>query len=136
MRVICRIRLDEPERRVERIIDLEAFTKDDLPHRVTTRRYRHAESGANTAMIASVQSSATQTLFPAGMPRNSARAALTIFVNGLCSALGCSQSGMVATGTNADETNVTGNRIVKPNAFAASGDEDERPIRANTQENA
>src|SRR4029079_4590156 len=87
-------------------------------------------------MIASVQSSATQTLFPAGMPRNSARAALTIFVNGLCSAIGCSQLGIVWTGKNADETNVTGNRIVKPKAFAASGEDDESPMKAKTQENA
>src|SRR6185503_2409921 len=119
----------------EWVLDLEAATKDD-PHLVTTRRYRHAESGAKTAMIASVQSSATQTLFPAGMPRNSARAALTIFVNGLCSAIGCSQLGIVWTGTNADETNVTGNRIVNPNAFAASGEDDESPMKANTHEKA
>jgi hypothetical protein len=47
-------------------------------------------------------------------------------VNGLCSAIGWSQLGIVATGTNADETNVTGKRIVNPYAFDASGDEDER----------
>src|SRR2546430_3529800 len=57
-------------------------------------------------------------------------------VNGLCSAIGWSQLGIVATGTNAEETNVTGNRIVKPYAFDASGEEDERPMKANTQEKA
>ena len=44
--------------------------------------------------------------------------------------------GIVATGTKADDTNVTGKRIVNPYAFDASGDEDERPMKANTQENA
>ena len=87
-------------------------------------------------MIASVHTSASQTLSPAGRPRNSARAAFTMYVNGLCSAIGWSQLGIVSTGTNADETNVIGNRIVKPYAFDASGDEDESPMKAKTQENA
>ena len=37
--------------------------------------------------------------------------------------------------TNADDTNVTGKRIVKPKAFAASGD-DASAMNANTHENA
>jgi hypothetical protein len=57
-------------------------------------------------------------------------------VNGLFSATGSSHDGMLSTGTNADDTNVTGNRIVKPNAFDASGDEAIRPISAKTHENA
>jgi hypothetical protein len=52
-------------------------------------------------MIAIVQTEASQTLLPAGIPRNSARAASTMVVNGLCSAIGWSQLGIVATGTNA-----------------------------------
>src|SRR6476659_10578019 len=87
-------------------------------------------------MIASVQSSASQTSFPAGIPRKSARAALTMYVKGLCSAIGWSQLGIESTGTNADETNVTGKRIVNPYAFAASGDEAVSPMNANTHENA
>ena len=87
-------------------------------------------------MIAIVQTSASQTSLPAGIPRNRARAASTMVVNGLCSAIGWSQLGIVSTGTNAEETNVTGNRIVKPYAFDASGEEDERPMKANTQEKA
>ena len=70
------------------------------------------------------------------MSTKSARAASTIVVNGLYSAMGWSQSGIVSTGTNADETNVTGKRMVNPNAFAASGDDAVSPMKANTQENA
>ena len=40
-----------------------------------------------------------------------------MYVNGLCSAIGCSQLGIESTGTNADETKVTGKRIVNPYAF-------------------
>src|SRR5690349_8140319 len=87
-------------------------------------------------MIASVQSTASQTSLPAGTPRNSARAASTMVVNGLCSAIGCSQLGILSTGTNADETNVSGKRTVNPYAFDASGDEEERPMKAKTHENA
>src|SRR5436190_2611609 len=87
-------------------------------------------------MIATVQTTASQTSFPAGIPRKSARAASTIVVNGLCSAIGCSQLGIESTGTNAEETNVRGKRIVNPYAFEASGDDDERPMNANTHENA
>jgi hypothetical protein len=57
-------------------------------------------------------------------------------VNGLAEATPWSQLGIVSTGTNADETNVSGKMIVKPYAFDASGDDAMRPIRANTQENA
>ena len=41
---------------------------------------------------------------------NSARTASTIVVNGLFSAKGCSHDGIDWTGTNADDTNVSGNR--------------------------
>ena len=44
----------------------------------------------------------------------SARAASTIVVNGLCSATGCSHEGIDSTGTNADDTNVSGTMIVNP----------------------
>jgi hypothetical protein len=39
-------------------------------------------------------------------------------VNGLCSATGWSQLGIESTGTNAEDTNVTGKRTVKPTALA------------------
>jgi hypothetical protein len=42
----------------------------------------------------------------------------------------------VATGTKADDTKVTGKRIVNPYAFDASGEDDERPMKANTHEKA
>ena len=57
------------------------------------------------------QATASQTSLPAGVPTNSARAALTMIVNGLCSAIGWSQAGIESTGTKADETKVSGNRI-------------------------
>ena len=44
--------------------------------------------------------------------------------------------GIDSTGTNADETNVSGKRIVKPNAFAVSGDDENSPMSAKTHENA
>jgi hypothetical protein len=43
---------------------------------------------------------------------------------------------MVSTGTKAEETNVNGKRMVNPYAFDASGEEAERPMKANTQEKA
>jgi hypothetical protein len=48
------------------------------------------------------------------VPRKSARAASTIVENGLCSAKGCSQLGIVSTGMKADEMKVIGNRNVNP----------------------
>jgi hypothetical protein len=57
-------------------------------------------------------------------------------VNGLCSAIGWSQLGIDETGTNADDTKVTGKRTVKPMALAASGDEAVSPTNANTHEDA
>jgi hypothetical protein len=59
-----------------------------------------------------------------------------MYVNGLCSAIGWSQPGIEATGTNADETNVSGKRIVNPYAFAASGYDAVSPMNANTHEKA
>ena len=87
-------------------------------------------------MIAIAQTIESHTAFPAGVPTKSARAALTIVVNGLCSANGCSHPGIESTGTNADEMNVIGNRIVKPYAFDASGDDAVSPMNAKTYENA
>jgi hypothetical protein len=57
-------------------------------------------------------------------------------VNGLTFATVSSQLGIDASGTNADETNVSGKRIVNPYAFDASGDDADRPMKANTQEKA
>ena len=57
-----------------------------------------------------------------------------MIVNGLFSATGWSQLGIDFTGTNADETNVSGKRIVKPYAFAASGEDAASPTKAKTHE--
>ena len=70
------------------------------------------------------------------MSTKSARTALTIFVNGLFSAIDWSHDGIDSTGTNADDTNVSGKRIVNPNAFAASADDAVSPMNAKTHENA
>ena len=87
-------------------------------------------------MMASDQTTASQMSLPAGVSRKRARAASTIVVNGLFSATGSSQLGIDSTVTKADETNVTGKRIVKPYALDASGDEAVSPMKANTHEKA
>jgi hypothetical protein len=57
-----------------------------------------------------------------------------MIVNGLFLATGCSQLGIDATGTKADDTNVSGKRMVKPYALAASGDEAVNPTNAKSHE--
>src|SRR5918996_4308270 len=94
------------------------------------------DNAAKSAVMTAPQRKASQTSLPAGVSTKSARAASTIVVKGLFSANGCSQPGIVSTGTNADEMKVTGKRIVKPYAFAASGEDAESPMNANTHENA
>jgi hypothetical protein len=87
-------------------------------------------------MRPSAQTTAAQTSLPAGVPRNRARAASTMVVIGLFSAKPCSQPGIDATGTKAEEMKVSGKMIVNPYAFEASGDDEESPMKANTQEKA
>ena len=87
-------------------------------------------------MSPSDQTTASQMLEPAGVPMKSARTASTIAVMGLCSAMGCSQLGIDSTGTKAEETKVSGKMMVKPHAFAASGDDETSPMNAKTQEKA
>ncbi len=87
-------------------------------------------------MITSDQTTAPQTLLPAGWPTHSARIASTRIVNGLISANHFSAAGIDSTGTNADEMNVSGNTAMKPSEFAASGEETIRPSSAKTHENA
>jgi hypothetical protein len=87
-------------------------------------------------MVTTAQTTAPQTSFPAGVSRKRARTASTIVVNGLISATVSSQLGIDPSGTNADETKVSGKRIVNPYAFDASGDDADRPMKANTQEKA
>src|SRR3712207_1345751 len=87
-------------------------------------------------MIAAPQTTAPQTSFPAGVPMKSARVASTIVVNGLCAANASSHDGIDRTGTNAEETKVSGKRIVNPYAFDASGDCAVSPMNAKTHEKA
>ena len=51
-------------------------------------------------------------------------------MNGLASAIGCSQLGSVFVSTNADETNVSGNIQMNPAEFAASTEFTDRPMKA------
>src|SRR3954452_20059764 len=82
------------------------------------------------------QTTAPQTLLPAGAPIHSERIASTTIVNGLISANHCSADGIESTGTNADEMNVSGNTAMKPSELADSGDDTNRPSSAKTHENA
>src|SRR5437764_3932456 len=87
-------------------------------------------------MIASDHRTDSHTLLWGGVPSHSERIASTVIVNGLTFANACSTSGIEATGTNAEEMNVSGNTAMKPAEFAASGEETISPTNANTQENA
>ena len=73
---------------------------------------------------------------PAGASSHSARIASTTTVTGFAAATCSSPSGIDSTGTNADEMNVIGKISVKPTPLAASGEETDSPITANTHENA
>jgi hypothetical protein len=54
----------------------------------TTRRKRQIASAAKTTAMPTDQAIASAMSSPAGVPRNKARTAFTIFVNGLCVAIG------------------------------------------------
>ncbi len=75
-------------------------------------------------------------MLPAGAPSHSWRIASTTIVNGLTSANWRSPSGIEATGTNAEEMNVSGKTAMKPTELAASGEETSSPRSAKTHENA
>ena len=66
-------------------------------------------------------------LLPAGAPIHSARIALTTIVNGLTFANACSTGGRVCTGTNAEDTNVSGKIAMKPIELADSAERREQP---------
>ena len=103
---------------------------------LAARRYRATASGLKTARITNVHTTAPQTLLPAGAPRHRWRIASTTIVNGLTFANACRTGGIVWTGTNADEMNVSGNTAMKPTEFAASAVDTSSPRNANTHENA
>src|SRR6266516_6442962 len=70
----------------------------------------------------------------AGVPSVSARAAEAVTDTGWCSANGWSQSGIVATGTNADEAKTSGAITGNEAACAASGLPIASPTVAKTQD--
>src|SRR5215469_5693452 len=69
-----------------------------------------------------------------GPPRAIARMALTTYVTGWLLAKACSQPGMVAIGTNAEDTNVSGNSQTNPNDCTASSSLMASPVNADTVE--
>jgi hypothetical protein len=54
----------------------------------------------------------------------------------LTSAKACSVEGIDSTGTNAEEMKVRGKMRMKPSDWEASGEDEERPMKAKTQEKA
>jgi hypothetical protein len=66
----------------------------------------------------------------------SERSASVTVVKGLASANCRSPSGIDSAGTNIEDAKVSGNRAVKPIAFAVSGEDEYSPTSAKTQENA
>ena len=62
--------------------------------------------------------------------------ALTTIVKGLASAKSWRAVGIDSTGTKAEETKVSGKMTMKPIDCEASGEDEERPMKAKTQEKA
>ena len=69
-----------------------------------------------------------------GLPIISALTAEAVTETGWCSANGCSQLGMVLTGTNAEEANTSGAITGNAAACAVSGSPTARPTVAKTHE--
>jgi hypothetical protein len=65
-----------------------------------------------------------------GPPRAIARIVLTTKVTGWWLAKACSQPGMDAIGTNAEDTNVSGNSQINPNDCTASSSPMASPVKA------
>src|ERR1700710_3323221 len=82
------------------------------------------------------QTTAPQTLLPAGVPRKSERMASTTIVKGLTSAKVWRAPGIDSTGTKAEETKVSGKMNMKPSDCADSVELAVRPTKAKTQEKA
>src|ERR1700761_3992920 len=104
--------------------------------RTTARLYFATERTAKTAAMPSAQRTAPQTELPAGSPIRRARIALTVIEIGFHSANHCRAAGIVSGGTKAEETKVSGKIRMKPRLWAASGEDEVRPMKAKTQEKA
>ena len=88
-------------------------------------------------MITSDQTTAPQTLLPAGAPSHSAAHRVDDDRERVdFGELPAAPSGIEATGTNAEEMNVSGKTAMKPTELAASGEDTSSPRNANTHENA
>src|SRR5579864_587969 len=69
-----------------------------------------------------------------GPPSAIARIVLTTNVTGWWLAKACNQPGMVAIGTNAEDTNVSGNSQINPNAWTDSSSPMASPVNAEITE--
>src|SRR3954451_452135 len=98
-----------------------------------TRLTPRTHNGMNTPTIATSHSNDNQRLSPIGVPSASDRSALTTWVIGWLTANACNQPGIDSTGTNADDTNVSGNSQIRPNAWTASSWRSARPMNIDTQ---
>src|SRR5579859_2130928 len=87
-------------------------------------------------MMTRHHTNAPQTSLWAGKPSQSARMALTTIENGLMLANQRRADGIEATGTNAEEMNVSGNTAMNPTELAASGEDTSSPRKAKIHENA
>src|SRR6201991_544618 len=100
--------------------------------RTTARLYFVTARKAKTAAMPTDQATAPQTELPAGSPMKRARIALTVTEKGFHSANHWRAPGIVSGGTKAEETKVRGKIRMKPMLWAASGDEEVRPMKAKT----
>src|SRR5271155_5433048 len=99
-------------------------------HSVVRRRYRCVASGANTAIIATHQSSDASSACCIGQAwmladgfglENSSRAAAVTALTGFQSAIVFNAAGMCSVGTSALDTIASGNSTTRPTLCADSG---------------
>src|SRR6058998_3321468 len=90
----------------------------------------------NTAAMPTIQTIESQRLSPIGVnrvsPTASERSALTTWVTGWLSANACNQPGIDLGLTKADDTNVSGNSQINPNACTASSCRSASPMNIDT----
>src|SRR5579863_3364767 len=99
-------------------------------------RYRRMASGTRTISSTPVQTSDWTTHLAVGPPIISARHAVMTTLTGWYVANPCNQLGIASTGTNAEETKMSGKRIGNDITCAVSLFGADRPITANPQESA
>src|SRR3954462_9955130 len=101
-----------------------------------TRGYVRTATGTKTTTMPTSQTKDSHRLSPIGVPSARERSALTTWVIGWLFANACSHPGMLSTGTNAEETNVSGNSQINPNACVDSSFLSHRPMAAEIRHTA